>query len=368
MKYTRFHTTRLRAAAWLTVLAMVAALIPMGLWLIKATDFAGYDSAYGIEEGQDGSLADPYFISTAEELQNIGRAGGPAGNATDLTKHYALKADIDLFDLGAYYAFTPIAPGGDTADCFSGSLDGDNGAGGCYKISNLLIPMGSGSNNYGLFGNIGGDAVISNLEIETALNSSGYGVFSNDSGKAGVLAGYTNGANDGGSIANVTTRGVVHSGFAAGASGARAGGLVGASDGMTITDCVNYADIWVGYVDSRGGGIAGDAGSSDISGCTNYGSVFGGTIAGGIAGSATAEIRYENLTNYGHVRSGNQPNPVAGGIAGAGDGAEFYRCFNYGELTTGSSGVSGTFGAANGMGGITNYRFIREFDDPKHAV
>ncbi|MCL2434119.1 MAG: hypothetical protein FWD16_06340, partial [Clostridia bacterium] len=349
MYKTNNRNTIKRRAALLIVIAMLAALIPVMAWPTPALAYAGYTNAYGIDGavGQDGTVAKPYFISTGQELQNIGKAGGPtgtAGAAADLAAHYVLKADIDLFvDFAVNQTFQPIAPGGNTAACFRGVLDGAG-----YKISNLYINITAttDANNYGLFANIGGDAKISNLEIETAkVPTAGvnYGVRTAGTGKAAILAGNKNGAYTEGSITNVITRGLVQ-------TGGNGGGLAGTSDGMTISDCTNYADVSASGAPVASGAVTGIAGTSEISDCTNYGYIFAGQRAGGLIGVATPGKTYSGLVNYGDVASGSQPSPVAGGIAGQGDGASFYRCLNYGRL------IANHATAINGIGGITNKR------------
>jgi len=222
------------------MLAMLAAIIPVMSWPAQAaTGYVGYSTAYGMDggAGQDGSPGKPYFISTGEELKNIGKPGGPQtqpgwdGVYADLNANYVLKADIDLKSA----PFAPIAPGPNASPAFQGSLDGAKGAGECYKITNLHIPNTTSTNNIALFANIGGNANFSNLDIATA-NVAGVGIYRTGQANAGIPAAYTDttGGKTGGSITNVTTRGFLTS-IGNTTTGSSGGGIVGVSGGMTIT-------------------------------------------------------------------------------------------------------------------------------------
>ncbi|MCR4726967.1 MAG: hypothetical protein K5753_07105 [Clostridia bacterium] len=131
----------------------------------------------------EGSYADPYLISGADELKTI--FSGSVEVAFGKTKveaplHYRLEADIDLS--GAEW--TPI---GNTSTPFIGVFDGNG-----HKITGLTLKTCNADAKVGLFGSIK-NAVIKNLTLEGA--SLVFGKDSNVKGNSinvGLLCGYAN--------------------------------------------------------------------------------------------------------------------------------------------------------------------------------
>ncbi len=123
----------------------------------------------------DGSVENPYYISTAEELMSIGSADSayPAG------ANYKLVNDIDMSVVADKY-WTPIAE-------FEGTFDGNG-----YTISNIVINNNESNEimtNAGLFGVVGATSTIVNLKV---VNFYCVGEFVN----VGVIAGVNNGTID----------------------------------------------------------------------------------------------------------------------------------------------------------------------------
>ena len=105
------------------VLSVIIAisLLPLGTLTVSASTFAG----------GDGSLENPYQISTAEQLNAV---------RNDLDACYILVKDIDL---SKYNEWIPI---GNNEKCFTGHFDGKN-----RIISNMKITSPS-YEAVGLFG------------------------------------------------------------------------------------------------------------------------------------------------------------------------------------------------------------------------
>jgi len=75
--------------------------------------------------GGDGSVGNPYQISTTTHLQNMD---------TDLTAYYILINDIDASTTSTWNSGAGFAPVGDDSTDFDGDLDGQG-----YEITGLFI-------------------------------------------------------------------------------------------------------------------------------------------------------------------------------------------------------------------------------------
>lgn len=190
----------------LLVLLVALALLPTSAF---AADFSG-----------SGTVADPYVITTAEELYAI---------RDDLSANYKLGDDIDL--LGS--AWTPIGtfesdaddPSGEVphADyAFTGSFDGAG-----YTISNLMISDGVAC--VGLFGVVAG-ATVENLIIEDA-DIAGYSM-------VGAAIGYAyNSTVDNVRLTNPGSNNTITGNIYDGAAPNMIAGIVGAGMDSTIANC-----------------------------------------------------------------------------------------------------------------------------------
>lgn len=139
-----------RILSWLLAVVMVLSLLPA---TALAADFPGSGS---------GTEADPYVVTTAEELNAV---------RNDLSACYKLGNNIDLSQTDYAGAWTPIGsympdasdPSGETPDAayaFTGTFDGDGN-----KITGLTITDGSMCD--GLFG-IVANGTVEDLTIENA--------------------------------------------------------------------------------------------------------------------------------------------------------------------------------------------------------
>ena len=102
--------------------------------------------------GGTGTKADPYIISTAEELAYFGT------KYNNSYSYYKITADINLG--GREWAYH-------TGRTFKGYLIGDKGNGAKPVISNYVINVPNSDNNYGLLGKVS-NGKISNIRVSTA--------------------------------------------------------------------------------------------------------------------------------------------------------------------------------------------------------
>ena len=135
----------------------------------------------------DGTIANPYYISSAEQFKAIGNNSEDYGYYT-LNKSYKLLNDIDLNELDeegneVETYFTPI--GLSTAGEFTGTFDGDG-----YTIKNLNIDpahyTNSTSKDAGLFHTVAPGAKVEHVTLED-VNILSVG---DDLGYAGAVTAY----------------------------------------------------------------------------------------------------------------------------------------------------------------------------------
>ena len=110
------------------------------------------------EFGGAGTLADPYRIANADQLNEV---------RNHLSAHFILVADIDLSDYGESYdggkGWVPIGTSVPEAP-FTGTFKGASVSGAVYTISGLYINR-PGENYQGLFGRVSG-ATLENVGLE----------------------------------------------------------------------------------------------------------------------------------------------------------------------------------------------------------
>lgn len=192
----------------------------------------------------DGSIDNPFLISTADELLWLSKYVDKAyPDEPESDACATLTADINMRTLETEWS--PIG----TKYNYKGVFDGGN-----HKIDSLsLVSTG----NVGLFGRVS-SAVIKNVSV--------YGDSLKSTGKTGY-----------------------------------AGGICGYAEKSEITNCFNYIKI----TGSRSGGICGYATSDTISDCKNHAIIFG-DYSGGICGLMykTTITRSFNLNNI-YVNASN---------------------------------------------------------------
>ncbi|MHC4528242.1 MAG: GEVED domain-containing protein, partial [Planctomycetota bacterium] len=227
--------------------------------------------------GGAGAAGDPYLISTAEQLNDIGH------NPRLMDAHFRLINDIDLAGIEFFMIGSRLYP-------FGGTFDG-----GGYRISNFTH-VSTGLDDIGLFSCVdGSDAIVSNLGLinPNVGGGTGYriGAMIGSLGTSSVTGCYTQGGRvtssggsyDGdvgglvgqnfGAISNCHTSTVISSG------GDYIGGMVGANLG-TVSDCYATGDV---HGDARVGGLVG-MNYEAISNCYSTGAIFGTSYVGGLAG------------------------------------------------------------------------------------
>jgi len=302
--------------------------------------------------GGTGTEADPYLISTGEQLAYLSQQVNN-GNAFE-GKYIRLTQDILLNDVNADGSlasnreFTRIGTGASRS--FKGNFDGAS-----FRVIGLYINK-SNDNYQGLFGYADTGSAICNLTISGTLNAGDY---------SGSVAGYTNGL-----IENCTSGSTVtatwknyHGGIAGYAGAASvirnctvsgdvlatnySGGIVAYTAG-TVEGCATTAtcDVSVTWGSFRGGIAAYADSTSVIRNCSAAGTVTGADSIGGIAGYSSGAI--ESCENVTARVSGNTK---AGGIVGyaAGSGSIVSDCGFQGTLAaTGGNYFGGIAGLADG--------------------
>ncbi|MGN1306045.1 MAG: bacterial Ig-like domain-containing protein, partial [Faecousia sp.] len=372
-------------------------------------EFAHVETADTVNfAGGSGSLGSPYQIATKEQLNNVRNHSG----------HFKLIADIvfteaDFAEGGAFYnggaGWQPI---GTSSEPFNDYFDGNG-----HAVIGLQINITAGSTVYaGLFG-YAKECRIRNLGMEdscievTSGSSNAYaggivgyvqygattiitncyntGSVTSNSVAGGIVgrakdSAITDCCNTGSVTSNSSVGGIVAIAYdtaitnccntgsvtaTSDSSGADAGGIAGASDGIgSITDCCNTGSV-TATSDSSGanaGGIVGYArggtGSNGIliidatvTRCSNRGSVTAtsdssGADAGGIAGEAT-DSTVTDCYNTGSVTAtSGSYRAYAGGIVGNTDSTDITNCYNTGSVTA-TSGSSDAY--AGGIAGDT---------------
>lgn len=307
-----------------TTVAALSAVAAM-----NAVDFAG----------GDGTAANPYQITTAEQLQAM--KDGPSS-------HYLLMNDIDLDGV----KWTPI---GDNAASFTGTFNG-----GGHIISNLTDD--SGVNGFGLFGRCNDEGVIENFIITNADLTVG--------NWCGIVCS-TNGnwERQGGTIRNVEVRDSYINGASAIAAiagccdgfvencrvinttvecdGTTAGGIAGCCNGGKkghFYDCFFYGNVTAETVVSgicAQKNLQAERTVPEIKNCVVYGNITG-TGAGANTAGITAEDTWwdgntnpqliDNCCSFASLRGG-----MVGGINGNGQMGITTNCYVTGDITVTTS-------------------------------
>lgn len=325
--------------------------------------------SYGASPEWDGSTADTswytedtdvFTIDSAEELAGLAKLvndGNPfsgktiklAGNiALDDDGLYTIEEDVYFQDTNSDYSgkfpvptldeaanlWTPV---GTLANSFRGTFDGDG-----HTISGLYTNV---ANSYqGLFGAIGVGACIKDVTVSGAILGKQY---------VGGIAGYANGA----TIEDSVNDAVIYAsgGAAAGGKGDKSvghvGGILGLGTGtevnpVIIVGCTNNGTVTCPncYKGGRAGGIVGifdlSGDYAQISQCINNGDIKTYQYAGGIVGGQFASnVSITSCYNAGDITGTSSGMTYAGGIAGK-CGGSIINCYNTGNIfstaTTGS--------------------------------
>jgi hypothetical protein len=288
-------------------------------------------SAQAKYSGGTGSPDDPYLISTAEDMNQIGR------NYTDWDKCFKLTADINL---SAYTGTQFSRIGTDDKHAFSGVFDGNG-----YTISGFTYTAPT-RDYIGVFGDISG--TIENVSlVDVNITGRSY---------VGGLVGYS-----GGNISNCYSAGVIRGGD----NSRYIGGLVGCIGNDEywgyINNCHSTSVVTGGNGSAYLGGLAGQIVNSEIGNCYSTGAVTGGDSSvylGGLVGVIGSpngnEYEYwdegyiSNCHSTGTVTGGDYSYNLGGLVGGN------YYSYGYISECYSTGAVSGGYDS-DSLGGLVGY-------------
>jgi hypothetical protein len=226
----------------------------------------------------DGSLAYPYRIDNAEELQRIGASNEEIYTAD---KNYILTNNIDL---GALEAFSPIS-------VLSGSFDGNG-----YTISNMVI-NGDQLASIGLFRTVTETGLVKNLKIDGAVITA-----NNNNTNIGVIAGINKGQVQLCEIKSATIMGS--------SANAIVGGAVGVNESKN-----EYTSRRVARVDRLSANVA--FGSEELGALGTIGGLVGKNVGGIVINSYTTGNAFvKDATYFGGVVGSNNALNISGSGTG----------------------------------------------------
>lgn len=281
------------------ILILALCLLLLGAASVHAASLSG-----------SGTQEDPYLIKTAADLASV---------HDDLSAHYALDADIDLFGR----IFEPIGNGAEGA--FTGSLDGRG-----HTIRGLELDL-QDSKYVGLFGYLEGS--VSNLKL-AGVDIVGGRYVGAVTGNIGLGGSVTDCSVLSGSVASYEK-----------AVDACVGGITGLCEG-TLDRCSNAAAVakyYYNYKDPSFGYVGGLAGKAtevlELSDCSNSGAISASSsysYAGGLIGWTKKKVRMQDCSNTGEV---NYSNYTGGLIGYASETAEIRSCSNAGRIESYGDGA-----------------------------
>lgn len=252
-----------KALAILLLLTLAIASFPAVLAVETTNDFKITTARIAQPLKGTGTEADPYQISSAEEL--IWFAENVNSGNTDICAKVMNNIDLNNAEW---------APIGNDSYPYTGTFDG-----GEFIVSNFCVT--AEKNNQGFFGYCK-DADIKNIITENG-KISGKGSLGGIVGKA-----------ERGSITNCINGSTISS------TGSSNGGIVGICNNTQIISCVNNGDILQGAY--QNGGIVGSATTSLIDCCINYGDISNTDHTGGIV-AYNDNGTVSNCVNYGDIKT-----------------------------------------------------------------
>ena len=304
-----------------------------------------------------------YYISSLSELlefrDDVNAGYNYLGETIKLTQDIVIPSGQSFGD--------PI--GKSEANCFSGTIDGQN-----HKIVNLKLSSASCAFIY-----FGTNCTIKNLSFEnvdiTASTQRGATVVARANSvtldNVHVLSGTINGAKQNGGLIGATVSGAGKTTLkdcsnaatvSATGSGAGCGGAVGylVSGNLEIDKFVNDGSVTNGNQGT--GGIIGYCGVTSstspnenctiIKNCINNGNVTGKSNGtGGILGASGAladytTIQIENCVNNGAISGESYNGGIAGLIRLSTTDSRVSNCKNFGNVSTSSTACGGIIGTA----------------------
>ena len=304
----------------------------------KWEDASGWDgtsvsSAYA---GGAGTQEDPYRIGSAADLKYF--ANNVTGGQSYKGVYFLLTGDINLNG----HMWEPI---GTETNIFGGTLDGAG-----YTISGLTKQ---------LFNRLAG-ATIKNVKLEVTIENT-------VEAQVGAFATVTQDSIV--TIIGCEVRGSIAS------TKSQVGGFLGwVNSPLTMTNCVNYADITCTVASGNAftGGIIGSHNSGILlmTGCKNYGTIMvaNGAMVGGIAGivrvtQATGSLITE-CYNFGNVTAKSQVGGIVGVLRLAAT-----NCYNStSAVIKGDAEASAIAGQVNNGGSYKNCGTCDENGENKTAL
>jgi hypothetical protein len=315
---------------------------------------------YSFESGT-GELYDPYEISNAEQLLQIG------SDLSLMKKSFILTSDIDLdpnLPGGRIFRTAVIAHSVDddrsnqsnplivrargvVVAVFQGTFIGNG-----HSIRNMTIDAPSGK-CIGLFGYVGNDAVISDLRIEHArvvgerhvglLAGINFGTVSYCS-----CSGSISGNNRVGGLIGTSRGRVACCQSKARVTGKQiVGGLIGhVLSKSSIIDCQSKGDV-TGERDI--GGLIGEMLRGTVIGCSGSGHVSSQTNAGGLVGGGPYGGAIVRCRSSAEIRG-----TIIGGLVGIAQYTNIMHCHATGMLT-GIKATGAMSDSMAGVGGLAGY-------------
>ena len=275
-----------RIFALLLALVLVVSLLPVGA------------SAAAPASGGTGTAADPYLITSAQDLMDFRDLVNASANKSTSVLCAKLTDDIDLSTVGKW---TPI---------------------GAYSSYSSYVAYG------GTFD--GNGHTIKGLSIETTAAYQ-------------ALIGYAKGC----TVLDLTVEGTV---TVTGTSSPYAAGIIGSGSDVTLERCTNRVNVTTtqkGYA----GGVAAYLSKSMVNGCRNEGKISGcGDYVGGIVANATG-AKIEGCLNTGEIADTGKSdsfNYGVGGVAGSVSSTALERCGNTGAVTSTLKRTGGVVGSLGG--------------------
>ncbi len=335
--------------------------------------------------GGDGTPGNPYQIKDVTEFRYFQSLLLGDSKAEYLTKSYILTGDIVFnakfnslgedgvaqnYTNNSLHRFSAKGDGNnDTAavpGTFSGTFDG-NGKGiyNCYmrfaKAGGFFEAVSGGTvknlNFYGGYVYFGGNngtasgTIVATLAGGTISNCySSVNVFSNNTQyTAGIVAHVST---DGSMIKNCTYAGSINAAAVTGTNQV-AGIVARVTAGLSVSGCVNHADISTAC--SRVGGIVGMLHASgktlELTKCVNYGNITSTSTADGVGGIIgrlnQGSATFEQCANYGNVTGASFAAGILGSNKNGGTAKSFLSCANYGNIN--GQGASGFIQNAYGI-------------------
>ena len=288
----------------------------------------GLPALAGTYSGGSGTAQDPFIISTAEEMNDIGN------NYEDWDKHFLLVNDINLAD----YTSTQFNIIGSVATKFSGVFDGND-----HTISNFTYDPPF-KDFVGLFRELeGNNAEIKDLGLIDPNVKAGSGPrwwTGALVGRAGIL-GHCK-----------VTRCYVKGGSVRGSY--NVGGLVGENYNCTISECYATCQVF-GTKDEVGGLVGNNNDNGIMNNCYATGSAEGDFYTGGLVGASDGAISKCYAT--GRVTG----NYYFGGLLGTKFGGSVTDSFwdvNSSGQTTSGGGIGKTTAEMYKQSTFTNWDFV----------